>query len=168
MPGAGEKTFPKVFVDTNVLIYSVDPRVPSKHASVWRWLTALWETACGRLSWQVLHEFYVNALRKAEVARSEARQVVRSYATWRPVETTLNLVERAWHWADRSQVSYWDALILAAAEASGCAYLLSEDFQDRQRFGSLTVLNPFLHGPEHLGFRFVEGGKALPPKEAAR
>ena len=61
---------------------------------------------------------------------------------------TLGLIQRAWRWTDQAQVSYWDGLIVAAAERAGCAWLLSEDFQSGRTFGDVTVVNPFLHEPK--------------------
>jgi predicted nucleic acid-binding protein len=139
-----------VFIDTNVLLYSVDPSHHDKRRLVWLWLEILWEDGAGRLSWQVLHEFYANALRKLRLERSVARAIVRGYAEWHPVDTTLGLIERAWHWMDDAQLPYWDALIVAAAEHAGCDILLTEDFQAGRSFGSLTVVNPLVEHPGRL------------------
>ncbi len=141
----------RFFVDTNVLLYSVDPSDSAKQARAWDWLECLWESGLGSLSWQVLHEFYANALAKLRVSRPEARGIVKGYSYWASTETTIGMVERAWHWMDRAQLAYWDSLIVAAAERAGCGYLLSEDFQTGRRFGPLTVVNPFLHEPGELG-----------------
>jgi predicted nucleic acid-binding protein len=136
----------RFFVDTNVLLYSVDSSAPEKNRLAWEWLGPLWEEGQGRVSWQVLHEFYSNAVGKLRLGRPEMRRVVRGYAEWEPVETTLVLLERAWHWMDEAQVAYWDGLIVAA-ERAGCGWLLSEDFQAGQRFGPVTVVNPFVQKP---------------------
>jgi predicted nucleic acid-binding protein len=63
------------------------------------------------------------------------------------VEQSLMLTRRAWHWTDEAQVSYWDRLILAAAERAGCKRLLSEDFQSGRLYGSVRVVNPFRERP---------------------
>jgi predicted nucleic acid-binding protein len=63
------------------------------------------------------------------------------------VEVLLGVVQQAWQWIDAAQLSYWDALILAAAQRSGARYLLSEDFQSGRRHGDVQVLNPFDHSP---------------------
>ena len=102
----------------------------------------------------MLHEFYVNAGRKLRVARAPARALVESFSRWRPVDMRLGLVQRGWRWMDQAQLSYWDGLIVAAAELAGCNWLLSEDFQTGRKFGSVTVVNPFLRTPDH--FRPVE------------
>ena len=141
----------RFFVDTNVLLYSVDPADAGKQRRAWEWLQPLWEHGCGSLSWQVLHEFYANAIRKLQVPRPEARKVVRGYAQWVPVETSLGLMEQAWHWMDQARLSYWDSLIMAAAERAGCRYLLSEDFQSGRRYRAITVVNPFHQEPGELG-----------------
>jgi len=142
----------RCFVDTNVLLYAVDPADPAKQRAANGWLTVLWETGLGCLSWQVLNEFYVNAVRKGRTANRKARRVVEVYATWPLVELSLGTIQRAWHWMDAAQLSYWDALIVAAAERGGCDRLLTEDLQHGQRLGALTVVNPFLVQPAALGF----------------
>ena len=142
-----------VFIDSNVLLYSVDSSDLKKQRQVWEWLTPLWEQGDGRLSWQVLHEFYANAVRKLRLGSPEARTIVRGYVQWNPVETTLGLIERAWHWTDEAQLVYWDSLILAAAERSACVWLLSEDFQAGRSYGAVTVVNPFLQTPEQVCVR---------------
>jgi predicted nucleic acid-binding protein len=139
------------FIDSNVLLYSVDPVESGKRARATEWLEALWMAGTGRLSWQVLHEFYWNAVRKMRLEPARAREIVEDISHWRPVDTSLGLVQQAWQWTDLAQFSYWDALILAAAERSGARYLLSEDFQDTRRYEGIQVLNPFEHSPAEFG-----------------
>jgi len=141
----------RFFVDANVLLYSVDVSVRIKRGQARRWLAALWETGAGRLSWQVLQEFYVNAERKAGLANPAARRLGETFAQWQPVEMSLGVMQRGWHWTDKAQVHFWDGLILAAAERAGCSWLLTEDLQPGQRFGLLTVISPFQRGPEEFG-----------------
>jgi predicted nucleic acid-binding protein len=138
----------RFFVDTNVLLYSVDATDSAKHVRARQWMDALWNADSGRLSWQVLNEFYWNAVGKLKAPASRARENVETLALWHPVDFGLGLVHRAWYWSDRGGVAYWDSLIVAAAESTGCKYLLSEDFQAGQRFGDLTVLDPFRAAPD--------------------
>jgi len=139
------------FVDSNVLLYSVDPVDSEKRQGATEWLHALWAAGAGRLSWQVLHEFYWNAVQKMRLDPARARQIVQDIGHWKPVDTTMGLLEQAWLWSDRAQLPYWDALILAAAERSGARYLLSEDFQSGRRYGEVQVVNPFAQGPREWG-----------------
>jgi predicted nucleic acid-binding protein len=143
----------RFFVDTNVLLYSVDARDPTKRARARQWMDALWNTDSGRLSWQVLNEFYWNAVGKLKTPALRARENVETLALWQPVNFGLGLLHRDWYWTDHASVAYWDALILAAAESSGCKYLLSEDFQAGRKFGDLTVVNPFLSSPQDFNFK---------------
>jgi len=146
MPGAV-----RVFVDTNVLLYSVDPRHAAKRAKAREWMTHLWSTGSGRLSWQVLHEFYANAERKIGTAPAAARKHVILLSNWEPCDVSVDLIRRGWHWMDKAGVTYWDALILAAAESLECSLLLSEDFQSGRLYGSVTVVNPFERDAAELG-----------------
>jgi predicted nucleic acid-binding protein len=66
---------------------------------------------------------------------------------WNPPDLSIGMIERAWHWTDQAQVSFWDGLIVAAAERTRCSFLLSEDFQAGQKFGAITILNPFTTSP---------------------
>jgi predicted nucleic acid-binding protein len=141
----------RFFVDTNVLLYSFDPSDRAKQELAHRWVAALWENAAGRLSWQVLNEFYFNAVRKLGSPTSGVRSNVERLAQWEPVGFGLGLVHRAWYWTDKTGISYWDSLIVASAETADCAWLLSEDFQAGQRFDAVTVVNPFRAGPGEFG-----------------
>lgn len=135
----------RCFVDSNLLLYYVDPTDSRKQARAMEWLEALWVAGVGCLSWQVLDEFYWNAVRKMRLEPARAREIVEDLAHWKPVDTTLGLVQQAWHWMDSAQLTYWDALILAAAQRAGARYLLSEDFPSNRRYEDIQVLNPFEH-----------------------
>jgi predicted nucleic acid-binding protein len=140
----------RVFVDTNVLLYSLDSSDLAKQGQAKAWLDALWRGGSGSISWQVLHEFYVNGAKKLLYPEAGLQATVRAFSHWRPIETSLGLIERAWFWREKAQVPYWDGLILAAAERAGCVYLLSEDFQAGRQYGSVSVINPFTRAPESL------------------
>jgi predicted nucleic acid-binding protein len=136
-----------VFVDSNVLLYAVDEADPDKQRVARNWRAELWKSRRGRVSFQVLGEFYVNAVRKRPAAREEARAEVRDLLAWNPVVADAALLERGWKIQDRYQLSYWDALIVAAAKAASCRYLLTEDLQAGQRLDGIEVVNPFLRAP---------------------
>ncbi len=136
----------RVFVDTNVLLYALDTGDKRKHQIARKWRSLLWTMGLGRLSFQVLNEFYVNAIRlnaSAEKARAEVRDLL----TWHPVPVDAALLELGWQFQDRYRLGYWDSLIVAAAEVASCEFLLTEDLQSGQKFGSVEVLNPFEHDP---------------------
>ena len=139
-----------VFVDSNVFLYAMDEADPKKQQAARNWRAELWKNRLGRISFQVLSEFYVNAVGKRPGARDEARAEVRDLLAWNPLTTDAALVEQGWKIQDRYQLSYWDALIVAAAKASACGYLLTEDLPAGQKLDGIEVLNPFLRGPNSI------------------
>ena len=141
-----------VFTDTNVLVYSRDTAEPEKHRKARAWMAHLWTTRQGRLSYQVLQEFYVTVTEKLDpgLDRESARREVLSFTPWRPVTIDARVLEAAWQVQDRYRLSWWDALIVAAAQVAGCEYLLTEDLQDDQMLGTVQVVNPFRTPPERL------------------
>jgi predicted nucleic acid-binding protein len=136
-----------VFVDTNIFLYALDDADKRKQKAAQAWRSALWTNRRGRVSFQVLGEFYVNALRLRAGAVDEARAEVRDLLAWNPVVTDAALLELGWKLQDRYQLSHWDALIVAAAKVASCAYLLTEDLQSGQDLDGVTVVSPFLTDP---------------------
>jgi predicted nucleic acid-binding protein len=139
-----------VFVDTNVLIYAMDEADRKKHEAARLWRAELWKSRRGRISYQVLQEFYVKVTQKWPGAREQARAEVRDLLAWQPVSAEAPLLERAWRIQDRYRLSFWDALIVAAAKVASCRYLLTEDLQADQEMEGVIVINPFLHDPASL------------------
>jgi predicted nucleic acid-binding protein len=95
-----------VFVDTNVLIYAQDSANLEKQQRAQAWRRELWKTGAGRISFQVLQEFYVNVAQKWPNARRQAREEVRDLLAWQPVRADGELMERAWEFQDRYQLSF--------------------------------------------------------------
>jgi predicted nucleic acid-binding protein len=151
-----------VFVDTNVLVYSRDQSESSKQPRADSWRKALWRSRAGRLSVQVLQEYYVTVTRKLSpgMPRQRARQEVADLVLWQPVELTPELLNGAWELEDRHQLSYWDALIVAAAQEAECRFLLTEDLQSGARYGDVQVIDPFQVEPEEI----LEASRRLGPR----
>ena len=139
-----------VFVDTNVLIYALDPTDLVKQRAAQAWRSDLWNRENGRISFQVLQEFYAKVTYKWPSARKEARDEVRDLLAWRPISVSADILNNAWILQDRYQLSFWDALIVAAAKSLSCQYLLTEDFQSGQNLDGLIVASPFLSDPGSL------------------
>lgn len=137
------------FVDTNVLVYARDESEPQKQRKAAAWMAYLWRERTGRVSWQVLQEFYVTVTAKLRpgLEPAAARAEVSDLSSWNPIGVTNTLIEGAWSIQDRSSISFWDALVVAAAEARGCDRLLTEDLSDGQLVGRVQVVNPFVHQP---------------------
>jgi predicted nucleic acid-binding protein len=139
-----------VFVDSNVLLYALDDADPRKQRVARDWRAELWRSGMGRVSFQVLSEFYVNAVRLNPAASNEARAEVRDLLAWNPVAVDAAVIARGWKLQDRYQLSYWDSLIVAAAKVAACGFLLTEDLQDGQKMDGVEVVNPFAHKPKSV------------------
>jgi predicted nucleic acid-binding protein len=134
-----------VFVDTNILLYARDIREPVKQPRAAQWLDHLWREQLGRTSTQVLSEYYVNVTRKLKpgLPPEEAWDEVQALFAWNPQAIDADLLSRARMVERRHQLSWWDSLIVAAAQAQGCAILLTEDLNDSAVYGGVKVRNPF-------------------------
>jgi len=141
-----------IFVDTNILVYALDAAAGEKQVRAREWMTLAWRTGRGRVSIQVLQELYVTLTRKLRpgLTPPEARGEVRALLPWQPISVDSSVLESAWNLQDRFALSWWDALIVGAAQAMRCRYLLTEDLQDGQDLDGLLVVNPFRHTPDSL------------------
>jgi len=136
----------KYFVDTNILIYAHDTSTGMKHQRARRLVEGLWTSGQGVLSTQVLQELCVNLRRKVArpLAVDEIRRLIHDYMSWQVVVNTAEDVIQALEIEVRYKTSFWDALILQAAERAGAAILYSEDLAVKQRYGAVKVVNPLV------------------------
>lgn len=136
----------KAFVDTNILVYSRDKSEEDKQAIALQWLAVLWQQRSGRISFQTLNEFYVTVTQRLKpgLSRPEAQADIRNLLLWNPLPVDSTVIENAWLIQERHRFSWWDSLILSAAQIQDCTYVLSEDMQHGQQIGNMTIINPFL------------------------
>jgi predicted nucleic acid-binding protein len=134
----------KAFVDTNILVYAHDLISGTKNERARALIENLWSVGGGVLSTQVLQELCVNLRRKAvkPLTIEETRSLIEDYLDWQIVVNTPDSVIGALTIEARYQISFWDALIVHAAERSGAEILYSEDLSDGQIYGSVRVVNP--------------------------
>jgi len=131
-----------LFVDSNILVYAHDRSAGEKHTIARQKLEQLWVRQLPpSLSVQVLQEFFVNLVRK-KVEPVRAREVVKNYIAWPVIDNDKALFLEGFTEQERWQLSFWDALILAAARRSGARTLWSEDFSSGQDYGGILVVNP--------------------------
>ena len=142
----------KAFVDTNVLVYARGSSDPDKQRRAQAWMSKLWELKAGCVSVQVLNEFYVTVTRKLNPAMpvSDARADVADLREWNPVTLSDKLLNQAWAIEDRFALSFWDSMIVSAAQSAHCRLLITEDLQDGLEIDGLTIINPFAHTPDAL------------------
>jgi predicted nucleic acid-binding protein len=138
----------RVFVDTNIWVYAVDVHETAKQAAA-RAVLASGGSTDLVTSAQVLGEFYVTVTRKLgrPVTPGAARGMVREMARLQVVAIDADLVEAALAISRDLQVSYWDALIVASAQAASCGLLLTEDLSNGATYGGVRVRNPFIDQP---------------------
>jgi len=144
--------FAKCFVDTNILLYAHDRTTGEKHERAKRTVDFLWHERKGVISTQVLQELAVNLRRKVTppLLLPEVRDILTDYLAWHVVVNDSGAVLQALALEGRYKISFWDALILQAAETAGAPVVYSEDLADGQTYGSVRVINP-LRAPELLG-----------------
>lgn len=131
------------FFDTNVLLYADDADAGPKTAIARGLLRRALLERSGVVSTQVLQEFYVNARKKLHLDGAAVRARIEVYAGLGVVTVSPALVLAAIDLNRLDNLSFWDALIVRAAEQAGCDVLYSEDLQAGRRFGSVRVVNPF-------------------------
>lgn len=136
----------KFFVDTNILIYAHDTAAGPKHERAKALVAELWHNRSGVVSTQVLQELCVNVRRKAgrPLTARATRELISDYLSWQVVVNSGESTLEALDLEERYQISFWDALVVQAAQASCADVLYSEDLSDEQHYGSVRVVNPFV------------------------
>ncbi|MEO8313230.1 MAG: PIN domain-containing protein [Pseudomonadota bacterium] len=134
------------FVDANVLVYACDPADARKFEVATNLIGRLWREQSGRISTQVLNEFYTVITRKVAkpVEREKAWHDVEELFEWNPMPIDAALLHGARSIEVRYKLSWWDSLIVAAAQLQGCSILYTEDLQNGAVFGNVRVRNPFI------------------------
>ncbi|MFK7850436.1 MAG: PIN domain-containing protein [Akkermansiaceae bacterium] len=132
------------FIDTNILLYGYDLDAPEKRAVAKTILEQAWlKPGSAAVSVQVLQEFHVNFTRKGHSVEDSAA-VILDFCHWPVIENTLPVFHLGLELQSRWQLSMWDSMILAAAQVSGAAELLTEDLNHGQNYGRVRATNPFL------------------------
>jgi predicted nucleic acid-binding protein len=146
------------FVDANVLVYAHQAAESLKRERASEWLDLLWRERRGRLSAQVISEVYAVLRRQSRHPADLLWDELQSYFRWNPLPVSAEVLRRGREVEERYRLSWWDSLIVAAAQILECRTLLTEDLQDGQAFGHLRVRNPFLHAVEEPAAHY-----AVPP-----
>jgi predicted nucleic acid-binding protein len=136
----------KYFVDTNILVYAQDLASGDKCSRAQVLMSKLWEDRKGVISTQVLQELY-DALRrklKSPMSALEAAAVLRDYSEWEVVVNNRESIFRAIDMESRYKISFWDALVLQAAERAGAQTVYSEDLSHGGKYAGMQVVNPFI------------------------
>ena len=131
-----------VFVDTNILIYAHDKDAGKKYLAAKAAMELLWNRPIlPSISIQVLQEFYVNLIRK-KVKASDVRETVINYLEWNVIHNDRHLLLEGMRLKDKFSLSFWDALIVAAAKTAKTKELWSGDLNPGQDYEGVVVINP--------------------------
>lgn len=132
-----------VFVDTNILVYAHDADAGERHEQAVTLVKSLWNLPYPpAISSQVVQEL-VASLAKKKAAKADCRRIVEIYLDWEIVALTPALTVAALEIWEHYQTSWWDALIVAAAQEARATLLWSEDLQSGRVFDGVRVVNPF-------------------------
>ena len=136
----------KYFVDTNILVYAHDRSAGTKHDRARSLIEQLWASGEGVVSTQVLQELCLNLRRKVRhpLPIEEVRKLIKDYSSWEVITDTAESVIEALDIESRYKLSFWDALIICAAETAGVSVLYSEDLSPGQRYRGIQVVNPLV------------------------
>ncbi|MFL6215551.1 MAG: PIN domain-containing protein [Blastocatellia bacterium] len=137
----------RVLVDTNILVYAYDADAGSKQIKAAEVLDALWVQGNGVLATQVLAEFFVTITKKVKqrLAVQDALQIIEDYCNgWTILNTTSDVVIKAIAGVEQYRLSFWDAMIWAAAAVNEVTVIYSEDMQDGQMIEGVRIENPLI------------------------
>lgn len=134
------------FIDTNILLYGYDLDAPAKREIAARLLEeAFRQPGQYAVSVQVLQEFQVNFTRKGG-SRDTASVLIEDFSRLAVIDNTLAVFRLGLALQVRWNLSLWDAMVLAAAKASGARELLTEDLNAGQDYDGIRAVNPFRGG----------------------
>lgn len=141
-----------VFVDSNVVIYSMDRLSPEKRRGAQAWLSHLGPSDQLVMSPQVLNEAYAVLTLKLRLdpVADGVRAVLARFERWVTAPLAFDTIMAAWVLQDRYGLRIWDALLLASANAAGSTHFLTEDLNDGQIYGVVQAINPFRHEPQDV------------------
>ena len=134
----------KIFLDSNILAYAQDKGAPKKQRRSRQVIAELGGSGSGVISTQVMQEFYVAATRKLGIEALAAKNVLKTFSIFEIVLITPELIQDAIDCSILNVVSFWDALVVAAATAARCTILYSEDLNSGQAILGVNVQNPFV------------------------
>ena len=136
-------TVSKVFIDTNVLIYTIDRKDTVKQEAARKLLRKLVDEHTPVISTQVIQEFYVVSTAQLKADPIVVKNIIHNFNNMELVKIDMELIEQAIDISVLSQISFGDSLIMAAAEKANCEYVVSEDLNTSQLYRGVKLLNPF-------------------------
>ena len=131
------------FLDTNILVYSVDGKDPVKQGIARKILIEALVRREYLISAQVLNEFSNIALLKLKMSIQEVRRFIEIFGQINVVSIDRSWTDKALSLKEKFGTQFFDSLLLVAAEENGCDTILTEDLNDGQMYGSVMAVDPF-------------------------
>ncbi|MEQ1649175.1 MAG: PIN domain-containing protein [Hyphomicrobiaceae bacterium] len=134
----------RLFLDTNILIYALDPADPRKRKIAADLLRETISSGLLSLSPQSLNEAYrVLSQRRRLIPRDDARRFLGTLAAWARAPLDAETTTLAWEIEDETGYGWWDSLLLASALRAECAVFLSEDLTPGRMVREMRIVDPF-------------------------
>ena len=133
----------KIFIDTNILVYTLDKRDKVKQKKAREIFKKIVELHQPVLSTQILKEFYVVSVSKLKADHLMVKNIIHNFKNMEIVNNDIDLIEQAIDISIISRISFWDSLVVAAAEKAKCDFIISEDLNAGQTYRGVMVINPF-------------------------
>jgi predicted nucleic acid-binding protein len=137
----------KAFLDTNVFVYEIDSKAPkAKRRIAHNLIKEALELRRSVISYQVIQEFLnvVTGKFSSPIAYSDAQQYLNTvFEPLTVVHSSIELFREALGVQARHQLSWYDSLIVAAANEAKCSILYTEDLQHGAKIGGVRIENPF-------------------------
>ena len=135
----------KIFIDTNLFVYSIDQKEPGNREKARAILKKIINSQQPVISTQVIKEFYIVATTKLKADQLIVKNIIHTFRNMEVVNNDLELIEQAIDISGISQFSIWDSLIIAAAEKANCEFVFSEDLNPGQAYRGVIVVDPFMN-----------------------
>jgi len=132
----------KVFIDTDILVYSMDRHNIDKQGRCRSLLRNVTADMRPVISTQVMQEFYVAATKKLDADPLTVKDIMNSFNRFEVVGVTPDIINSAIDCSILNRLSFWDALIVAAAESAHCEFLWTEDLNNGQMIRGVKIENP--------------------------
>jgi predicted nucleic acid-binding protein len=133
---------PKAFFDTNVLIYQMDRQNLTKRGKCRNLVRRAVEAGDAVISTQVLQEFYIVSTKKLGMKALQAKSLIHAFNNMEVVTINTDLIDEAIDISVQYRLSFWDSLIIAAAESARCALLYTEDLNPGQIIRGMKITDP--------------------------
>ena len=134
----------KVFIDTNILVYSMDNYDIAKKEKSRTLLKGIQQDLSGVISTQVMQEFFITATKKMNADPLLVKDILHSFERFETVIVTREIIMDAIDCSVINRISFWDSLIVVAAQSALCKKIWTEDLNHGQVIRGVRIENPLI------------------------